>query len=62
MRDVAQLLRARDGELAPLRSIDVSSFPELAADMLLIDPATAALAVRDDWARVRALGRRLAAP
>jgi Protein kinase domain/FG-GAP-like repeat len=42
-----------------LRSVEVSSFPELAADMLLLDPATAALSGGDGWARIRELGRTL---
>jgi hypothetical protein len=42
-----------------LRSLEVASFPELAADQLLQHPATRALAGDPSWARVVALGRPL---
>lgn len=45
-----------------LRALSVSSHPELAADSLLLHPATRALASDPTWSRVVELGRTLAEP
>ena len=43
-------------------ALDASPWPEAIADLVLLDPATAALATRPGLERVLALGRPLAAP
>jgi|GEM_PF-2409062 len=57
---------ARGDEPAALRwalaSLDLSNYPEAAADRLLLDPAVRALAHGPGWERVPLLGRTLAPP